>query len=273
MWACESVRASPVCLYGFPRGSSGKEYACNVGDTEMHVQFLGWEYPLEEKMATQSSILAWKIPWTEDPGGRQSTGSQRVKHSWACIHVMCVCMDINHINILQKSIRETWAKKFLINFYQRESVKLYSESNTYSESLGLYDPNHQRFAEIKLQAAKLPLKVGTSCQHKGLDWDRSALFGPNKAQLYTSHTGLLNDVRGWGTHKTQLSHLGKLPRTPTSHDEATQLIDAQSLSHTQPFATSRTVGCNLSIGFSKQVYWSGLPYPSPEDLPDPGIKP
>ena len=239
----------------------------------MHVQFLGWEYPLEEKMATQSSILAWKIPWTEDPGGQQSTGSQRVKHSWACIQAMCVCMDIRHINILQKSIWENWAKKFLINFYQRESVQLYSESNTYSESLGLNDPNHQRFAEIKLQAAKLPLKVGTSCQHKGLDWNRSALFGPNKEHLYTSCSGLLNDVRGWGTHKTQLSHLGKLRRTPTSHDEATQLIDAQSLSHTQPFATSQTVGCNLSIGFSRQVYWSGLPRPSPEDLPDPGIKP
>ena len=36
--------------------------------------------PLEEEMATHSSILAWKIPWTEDPGGLQSTGSQRVGH-------------------------------------------------------------------------------------------------------------------------------------------------------------------------------------------------
>ena len=35
----------------------------------MHVQFLGWEDPLEEKMATHSSILAWRIPWTEEPSG------------------------------------------------------------------------------------------------------------------------------------------------------------------------------------------------------------
>ena len=47
---------------------------------EMQVLSLGWEDPLEKKMATQSSILAWKIPWTEEPGGLQSLGSQRVGH-------------------------------------------------------------------------------------------------------------------------------------------------------------------------------------------------
>ena len=44
------------------------------------VQSLGREDPLEEEMATHSSILAWRIPWTEDPGGLQSTGSQRARH-------------------------------------------------------------------------------------------------------------------------------------------------------------------------------------------------
>ena len=47
---------------------------------EMWVQSLGQEDPLEEEMATHSKILAWKIPWTEEPGGLQSTGSQRVRH-------------------------------------------------------------------------------------------------------------------------------------------------------------------------------------------------
>ena len=50
---------------GFPRSSVGKESACNAGDL---VQFLGWEDPLEKEMATHSSILAWRIPWTEEPG-------------------------------------------------------------------------------------------------------------------------------------------------------------------------------------------------------------
>ena len=40
----------------------------------------GWEDPLEKEMTTHSSILAWRIPWTEEPGGLQSTGSQTVTH-------------------------------------------------------------------------------------------------------------------------------------------------------------------------------------------------
>ena len=46
----------------------------------MWVQSLGWEDPLEEEMATPSSILAWKIPRTEEPGGLQPVGLQRVGH-------------------------------------------------------------------------------------------------------------------------------------------------------------------------------------------------
>ena len=45
---------------------------------EMQFPSLGWEDPLEEEMATHSNILAWEIPWTEEPGGLQSVGSQRV---------------------------------------------------------------------------------------------------------------------------------------------------------------------------------------------------
>ena len=48
---------------------------------ETRVQSLGQEDPLEKEMATRSSILAWKIPWTEEPGRLQSTGSQRVRYN------------------------------------------------------------------------------------------------------------------------------------------------------------------------------------------------
>ena len=48
---------------------------------ETWVQSLGQEDPLEKEMATHSSILAWRIPWTEEPGGLQSMGSQRVGHN------------------------------------------------------------------------------------------------------------------------------------------------------------------------------------------------
>ena len=47
---------------------------------EMWVQSLGWEDTLEKGKATLSSILAWEVPWTEDPGGLQSMGSHRVRH-------------------------------------------------------------------------------------------------------------------------------------------------------------------------------------------------
>ena len=47
---------------------------------ETWVQSLGWEDPLKESMATHSSILAWRIPSTEEPGGLRSVGSQRVRH-------------------------------------------------------------------------------------------------------------------------------------------------------------------------------------------------
>ena len=47
----------------------------------MQVQFLGQEDPLKKDMATHSSILAWRIPWTEEPDGLQSVGLQRVRHN------------------------------------------------------------------------------------------------------------------------------------------------------------------------------------------------
>ena len=57
-----------------------KESACTAGDVGL---LPGWEDPLEEGMATHTSILAWRIPWTEEPGGLQSVGSQRLRHDWS----------------------------------------------------------------------------------------------------------------------------------------------------------------------------------------------
>ena len=54
---------------------------------ETQNQSLGGEDPLEKEMATHSSILAWRIPWAEEPGGLQSMGLQRVRHDWATKHI------------------------------------------------------------------------------------------------------------------------------------------------------------------------------------------
>ena len=63
-------------VWGFPGASVVKNLPANAGDMETQVCFLGQEDPLEKEMATHSSILAWRIPRTEEPGGLQSTESQ-----------------------------------------------------------------------------------------------------------------------------------------------------------------------------------------------------
>ena len=87
---------------------------------ETQVWSLGWEDSLEEAMATHSSIVAWRIPWTEEPGGLQSMGSQRTGHNWATMHstaspnaVVCwgargsgfsVCIWKVHISVHNKDV-------------------------------------------------------------------------------------------------------------------------------------------------------------------------
>ena len=72
---------------------------------EMWVWSLGWEGPLEEGMETHSSILAWRIPWTEEPGGQQSIASQTVEHDWVTKHntynntASNVCDDLIYVYI------------------------------------------------------------------------------------------------------------------------------------------------------------------------------
>ena len=63
------INSRPSQRTGFPSGSGGKDPLAKVGDAEMQVKSLGQEDPLEKKMTTRSSILAWRIPWTEKPGG------------------------------------------------------------------------------------------------------------------------------------------------------------------------------------------------------------
>ena len=77
---------------------------------ETRVWSLGWEDPLEKEMATHSSILAWKISWTEKPGGLQSMGSQRVGHDWA---TNTNALFINYL-INLKSIHTGSTVEFLI---------------------------------------------------------------------------------------------------------------------------------------------------------------
>ena len=74
-----SLSLSPVTVPpGFPNGSDGKASSCNAGDEGDTGSALGQEDPLEEEVAAHSSVLAWEIPWTEEPGRLQSMRSLRV---------------------------------------------------------------------------------------------------------------------------------------------------------------------------------------------------
>ena len=85
---------------------------------ETQVQFLGWEDPLEKEMATYSSILAWKISWTQEPGRLKSMGLQRVRHDWACLLRLLLLWHVN----LNKSIKNV--KKKIKELYTRSGASL-----------------------------------------------------------------------------------------------------------------------------------------------------
>ena len=67
-------------MWGFPSDSGEKNLPAEQKMIETQVRSLGWEDPLEERMATHSSVLSWRIPWTEEPDRLQSIVSQRVGH-------------------------------------------------------------------------------------------------------------------------------------------------------------------------------------------------
>ena len=74
---------------GFPSGTGGKEpsWQCR---RRKRFWSLGWEDPLKEGMATHSSLLAWRIRWTEEPGGLQCIELQRVRHDWSDSMHSCI---------------------------------------------------------------------------------------------------------------------------------------------------------------------------------------
>ena len=86
---------------------------------ETRVQSLGWEDPLEKEMATHSSILAWKISWTEEPGGLQSMGSQRVGHDWVTYIKYAVTAYLNKWNLKSNSSVQQPHFKCLITTYSQ----------------------------------------------------------------------------------------------------------------------------------------------------------
>ena len=83
---------------------------------EIWVQSLGWEDPLEKGMTTPSAILAWRIPWTEEPGRLQSMGSKRAGHNWTTF-AFTSCMKVKtEISSLLHKERTDSSRKICIGF-------------------------------------------------------------------------------------------------------------------------------------------------------------
>ena len=81
VWICSQILLYDFKAHALPLVAQRFKHLPVMWETQ--VRSLGQEDPLEKEMATHSSILAWRIPWTEEPGGLQSMGSQRVGHDWA----------------------------------------------------------------------------------------------------------------------------------------------------------------------------------------------
>ena len=97
------------CPGDFPVGSDGKESAWNVGNLGL---IPGLGRSLEKEMATHSSILSWRIPWIEEPGGLQSTGLQRVGHDWTTKHAATQhpILELDEVS----KIKETFVSCFVV---------------------------------------------------------------------------------------------------------------------------------------------------------------
>ena len=104
-------------LKGFPGGSVVKNLSVKQ---EEQVRSLGQEDTLEQEMATHSSILAWEIPWTEQPGGLQSMGSQRVQHDCAHVHScsvhQCYFRGVHRPVLVQECLLLVHDKKVKVSF-------------------------------------------------------------------------------------------------------------------------------------------------------------
>ena len=97
LWATrEALRVLEWIAYSFSSGSSqSRDWTQNLlAMQETWVQSLDWEDPLEKEMATHSSILAWRIPWTEEPGGLQSMGSQGLRHDWMTFTIFAIVTSL-----------------------------------------------------------------------------------------------------------------------------------------------------------------------------------
>ena len=116
---------------------------------EIWVWSLGWEGSLEEGMATHSSILAWRIPWTEQPGGLQSMGSHRIRHNWVIKHTH------THTHTQEaptgKNSGMIWTSAKMVSAMRWNTMNCYIHTHT---------PSHRGHSVVSTGGCQLILKTG-----------------------------------------------------------------------------------------------------------------
>ena len=131
---------------GFPGDSVVKNPSSMQEMQETLVWSLGQETPMEEGMATHSSILTWRIPWTEEPGRLQFIGLRRMRHDWsnsACIHAIYTQLTIEQLRFELYGFTCTWI------FFKVNSVLQY---NTIWGWLNSQMQNYEHKGWLKLYA-------------------------------------------------------------------------------------------------------------------------
>ena len=165
---------------------------------ETRVQSLGWEDPLEKEMATHSSILAWRIPWTEEPGRLQSTGSQRVRHNWAT--------SLTH-SIMLYLICCTWCTWSAVTSPNAPYFKVYDVPfiSTWCQQ-GKKNANSQR---NKWKAMPTSFKISLSCPE-------SLVFFPQNGSSSISSVEFSHSVVSDSLRPHELQHTKPPCPSPTS---------------------------------------------------------
>ena len=194
-------------------------------------------------MAAHSSVLAWRIPGTEEPGGLPSVGSHRVGHDWRNLAAAELYTQQNYLS------KMSWNKKFQPNknwiCCQQMVIKGNLENILIRKKL-LYIAA----LKFKKEWIQIILKIDR-CEWTLTVWDSN-----------NNIWGLKNRIR---IHVN--SDICKMEIFILSKDVCAQLLSCVQLC-TTPWTVAHQA--SLSMGFSRQEYWSGLPFPSPGDLPDQG---
>ena len=134
----------------------GKESTCNAGDP---VQSLGQKDPLEEEMATDSSILSWRIPWTEGTGRLQSTGSQTVGHNSAT-NTFTICLALSYVFNLPASPSLSTSWSFVVPRPAASSVRSSAWMPTsWSTPLSSFSVSSSFFFSFFLFSSSFPLSL------------------------------------------------------------------------------------------------------------------